>query len=299
MVYHTPGHLFQDRPICYIAATVATWVIGDIHGCFDSLQDLWSRLDLDPAEDRLWLVGDLVNRGPKNLEVLRWARRLNGLMGERMAVVLGNHDLHLLALAAGINPPKPLDTLEDVLAAPDREELLAWLASRSLLHRDEDVVMVHAGLLPHWSLTQAERQARELERALGTSDRDLILSKQPAEPVTEPRTEPLEDRIEQLRRTCNALTLLRTCNDQGEPCKFSGAPAETPEGCRPWFDLWPPLEHGVTLVCGHWAALGLHLGPGLMMLDSGCVWGGALTAVRLEDMKIIQQPTAERPQDLP
>ena len=133
------------------------------------------------------------------------------------------------------------------------------------------------------------------ERAFGTSDRDLILSKQPAELPAEL----LGERIEELRRTCSALTLLRTCDDQGKPCKFSGAPAKAPEGCRPWFDLWQPLEHGVTLVAGHWAALGLHLGPGLILLDSGCVWGGALSAVRLEDMKIIRQPTAERPQDLP
>ena len=270
---------------------MATWVIGDIHGCFDSLQDLWSQLDLDPGEDRLWLVGDLVNRGPKNLEVLRWGRRLSGLMGERMAVVLGNHDLHLLAVAAGINPPKRLDTLDDIMTAPDRDELLGWLASRSLLYRHENVMMVHAGLLPDWSLEEAERRARELETALQTEDRDLILARRPSEP--------LESRVEELRRTCLALSLLRTCNVAGEMCDFSGSPDEAPEGCRPWFELWPPLEHGITLICGHWAALGLHLGPGLTLLDSGCVWGGALTAVRLEDMKIVQQPTVERADDLP
>ena len=270
---------------------MATWVIGDIHGCFDSLQELWSQLDLDPAEDRLWLVGDLVNRGPKNLEVLRWARRLSGLMGDRMAVVLGNHDLHLLALAAGINPPKKLDTLDDVLGAPDREELLDWLGSRPLLYRHEDIVMLHAGLLPGWSLGEAERRAGELATALQTPDRDLILAKRTPEPN--------EDRIAELRRTCLALTLLRTCKAEGEPCHFSGAPSEAPDGCRPWFELWRPLEHGVTLVCGHWASLGLHLGPGLSVLDSGCVWGGALSAVRLEDMKIVQQATVERAGDLP
>jgi len=270
---------------------VATWVIGDIHGCFDSLQDLWSQLDVDPAEDRLWLVGDLVNRGPKNLEVLRWARRLSSLMGERMAVVLGNHDLHLLALAAGINPPKQLDTFEDIMTAPDRDQLLGWLSSRALLHREEDIVMVHAGLLPGWTLEVAERRARELETALQTSERDLILADRPPEP--------LESRLEELRRTRLALSLLRTCTAEGEMCDFTGSPEQAPEGCRPWFELWPPLEHGVTLVCGHWAALGLHLGPGLIVLDSGCVWGDTLTAIRLEDMKIVQQSTVERADDLP
>lgn len=271
---------------------MATWAIGDIHGCFDSLQELWAEIDLDPAEDRLWLVGDLVNRGPKSLEVLRWAKRLSGLMGERMVVTLGNHDLHLLALDRKVNPARRLDTLETILEAPDRRELLDWLGSCSLLHRDDDFLLVHAGLLPHWSLEEAERKARALELALASSDQEAILQRQARAALG-------DTRLEDLRRSCHAFSLLRTCTEEGEPSKFSGPPEETPEGYHPWFELWKPLSRGITVVCGHWAALGLHAGPGILALDSGCVWGCALSAICLEDLRIVQQPTVEQAGDLP
>lgn len=264
---------------------MATWAIGDIHGCYDSLEALWRRLEFDRAKDRLWLVGDLVNRGPKSLAVLRWARRLSEALGDRMAVVLGNHDLHLLALERRINPPKHLDTLDEVLAAPDRSELVAWLRRQSFLEHRGDLVLVHAGLLPSWSLDEAERRADELERLLDSPGESSLLARRPS---------PSQDGVdEEQRRALAALTLLRTCSRHGEPCHYSGPPEGAPEGCLPWYELWRPSDHGVTVVCGHWAAQGLRVEPDMIALDSACVWGGSLTAVRLEDRRLVQQPALE------
>lgn len=271
---------------------MATWVIGDIHGCFDSLKRLWRRLRFDWEEDRLWLVGDLVNRGPKSLQVLRWARRRSKRLGDRMVVVLGNHDLHLLALDRGINPARRSDTLQPILDAPDRKRLLRWLRAQSFLHRQGDFVLVHAGLLPSWSVKKAAKRARRLAGLLGTKKEKRLL----ARTVNESSLSPA---IRKARRDLYALTLLRSCTPAGRPCSFSGPPESAPEGCKPWYELWNPLEHGVTVVCGHWAAQGLRLTAGMIALDSGCVWGGALTAVRLEDFNIIQQRALEPPSLLP
>lgn len=266
---------------------MATWAIGDIHGCFDSLEALWPRLEFQPDEDRLWLVGDLVNRGPKSLEVLRWARRQGERLGERLEVVLGNHDLHLLALDRGIATAKPRDTLDEILAASDRGPLLAWLRQRSFLVRQDGFLLVHAGLLPAWTPDEARSWAVELEALLGS----------PAEPglLARGETEGTDRRSEELRRALFAFTLLRTCSADGEPCRFSGPPAEAPPGCRPWYELWRPAERGLCVVCGHWAAQGLRLEPGMVALDGACVWGGALCAVRLEDRRVVRQPALETP----
>lgn len=271
---------------------MATWVIGDIHGCFDSLERLWRRLRFDWEEDSLWLVGDLVNRGPKSLQVLRWARRCSLRLGDRMVVVLGNHDLHLLALDRRVNPPTRGDTLRAVLDVPDRKRLLRWLRSQSFLHRRDDYVLVHAGFLPQWSLKKAARRARELEAVLGTKKEKKLLARDvvPSD---------LDKSMRRLRRACQTMTLLRSCTPEGEPCSFSGPPERAPEGCQPWYRLWDPASHGVTVVCGHWAAQGLKLRRGMIALDSACVWGGALTAIRLEDLKIVQQRTVEPAAKLP
>ena len=271
---------------------MATWAIGDIHGCFDSLKRLWRRMRFDWDNDSLWLVGDLVNRGPKSLQVLRWARRRSLRLGDRMAVVLGNHDLHLLALDRGINQPTGNDTLQAVLAASDRKRLLRWLRNQSFLHRQGGYVLVHAGFLPHWSLKKAVKRARELEAVLGTKKEKKLLAK-----AVDPAA--LSKSMRRLRETSHTLTLLRSCTPQGEPCSFSGPPERAPKGCQPWYRLWEPAERGVTVVCGHWAAQGLKLRAGMIALDSGCVWGGALTAIRLEDLKIVQQRTVEPVKKLP
>ena len=271
---------------------MSTWVIGDIHGCFDTLKRLWRRLQFDWDTDHLWLVGDLVNRGPKSLQVLRWAHRRSKRLGARMVVVLGNHDLHLLALDRGINPVRPLDTLDPILEAGDRKKLLRWLRAQRFMHQRHGFVLVHAGFPPGWSLKKAAKRARKLEAALGTKDEKLVLAKSP-------KASKLTDRVVRLRESAHAFTLLRSCEPNGQSCSFSGPPEQAPDGCQPWYRLWKPEERDVTVVCGHWAAQGLKVRTGMIALDSGCVWGGALTAIRLEDGRIVQQRALEPASKLP
>ena len=264
----------------------STYVIGDIHGCFETLQALWPRLRFDSQRDRLWLVGDLINRGPQSLEVLRWARELDDRLGDRMQVVLGNHDLHLLALYDGYAKQRAKDTLDTVLAAPDSSTLITWLAHRPLIHRDGGFVLVHAGLLPQWTVAVAERLAGELEPVLrdpsarrsliersGTLDRDASW-RQP-------------------RANLAAFVGLRSCTVAGEPCPWKGPPADAPDGCLPWFEVPGRRSSGSTIVFGHWAAMGLRIESTAIGLDSGCVWGQQLTAIRLEDRVLFQQSALE------
>ncbi len=265
---------------------MATYVIGDVHGCFDTLQALWPKLEFDDSKDRLWLVGDLVNRGPKSLEVLRWARDAGERLGNRMRVVLGNHDLHLLAMHDGYAKTRRKDTLEQVLAAPDREELVAWLARQPLLHRDGGVLMVHAGLLPHWTSEDAERIARGLEATLRNPE-----SRRPL--IDRALELPRDSRWHRPRADLSALVALRSCTVEGEPCKFKGLLKDMPAGCLPWFRMPGRRSSNVTVVFGHWGALGLHVESAAIGLDSGCFWGNCLTAIRLEDRAIFQQNTVE------
>ena len=275
---------------------MATYAVGDVHGCWKTLRRLLSRLRLHPAQDRLWLVGDLVNRGPRSLEVLRWARATAAAMEERFAVVLGNHDLRLLALAAGVTRPKRLDTLEAVLAAPDAAELIAWLAARPLLHRDpgrQGWLMVHAGLLPGWTVEDAEAAARQVEAALAGPCRAALLARGPADPAAD------DPALPPLRRALAAFTLVRTLTADGDRCDHSGPLADAPPGCVPWFRVPGRRSAGRRIVCGHWAALGLHREDGVVALDTACVWGQRLTAVRLDDGEVFQQETVEGPDELP
>lgn len=267
---------------------MATYVLGDVHGCFDTLRALLARIRFDPERDRLWLVGDLVNRGPASLEVLRWAREL----GERAVAVLGNHDLHLLARAWGLARAKPRDTLDELLAAPDAEELLAWVRSWPLLVREGKTVMVHAGLLPAWTLAQAEALAREVSQELrGPGGRQLLATLK-SEPW--PPWSPELPAAERRRLALAAFANLRTLTADGCLCNgFAGPPQEAPPGCRPWFELPTRRDTRTRVLFGHWAALGLHRAPGLAALDSGCVWGGHLTALRLDDGELFQERTRE------
>ena len=268
---------------------MANYAIGDIQGCDRTLRRLLKRIRFEPGEDRLWLVGDLVNRGPGSLKVLRWARDL----GDRVTAVLGNHDLHLLGRAFGTRAPKSRDTLDAVLEAPDREELIEWLRRRPLLHREGDFVLVHAGLLPSWTLERAGRLAREVEAALAGPEPERLLEALVAR--RPPAWREALDEDDRWRTAVQGLTRLRTCRDDSRVCEgFSGPPEKAPEGCHPWFELRDDHASGVTVVCGHWATLGLRIQPGVMALDTGCVWGGALTAVRLADRKIFQEPLTDR-----
>ena len=249
----------------------------------DSLSALLERLDFARSEDRIWLVGDLVNRGPANAEVLRWCMAEQ----ERVTAVLGNHDLHLLAVAAGAVKQGRSDTLNDVLTAPDCAELLDWLRRRPLLHRAQGVTMVHAGVPMRWSLDEAEERAREAEAALAGDGWAAFVagwrSRQPAETAQVARD----------YETLDHLTRMRTVDGDGRMVKgYTGPPAEAGEGTFPWFDTADAVERE-PIYFGHWARLGLFRGKGVCCLDAGCVYGNGVAALGLEDETLILQPSVE------
>ena len=264
---------------------MSTYAIGDVQGCWVELQRLLESVGFQPGRDRLWLVGDLVNRGPQSLEVLRFVRGL----GDAAITVLGNHDLHLLALARGHVKPRDDDTLQAVLQAEDRDELLHWLMQQPLLHREGDTLLVHAGLLPQWDADQAEALAADVQAALRGPEPDRFLSQLYG---SQPRAwcDALQG-ADRLRVIVNAMTRMRFCSASGE-MEFAskGEATDAPRGYLPWFEVPGRASAATPVVCGHWSALGLRLAPGLLALDTGCVWGGQLTAVRLEDRKITQVP---------
>lgn len=253
------------------------FAFGDIQGCHAPFRRL---LDAIPTEcgtpPPLWFVGDLINRGPDSLATLRDVAQL----GERARVVLGNHDLHLLAVAAGIRPRKPSDTIDDVLCAPDADALLEWLRHRPLAHFENEMLMVHAGVLPQWDVALSLELADEVQRALRGPDWVKILAalfeKGPL------RWSPELKRMDRMRVTVSALTRIRFCSPEGVmDFSANGSPDSAPAGCIPWFAAPGRRTEDTTLVVGHWAALGLHLRENLVALDSGCVWGNRLSAVRL------------------
>lgn len=263
---------------------MARYAIGDVQGCHDELIELVARIGFDPARDRLWFVGDLVNRGPKSLDVLRTVRAL----GDDAVVVLGNHDLHLLAVAEGLARKRSDDTLDEVLAAPDRDELLAWLRARRLMHVEADWAMVHAALLPEWTVPRAQALAGEVEHALqGPGCREFLAHMYGSTPAT------WNDTLagwERLRVIVNAMTRVRFMSSAGH-MELKDKGAAPPPGFAAWYDARPQRDEPA-LVCGHWSTLGLKLDHRVAMLDTGCVWGGALTALRLEDRWLVQQPCA-------
>ena len=264
-----------------------TYSIGDVQGCMTELQALLEACSFDSASDRLWFVGDLVNRGPASLDVLRFVKGL----GERATVVLGNHDLHLLCIAEGAAKPRADDTLEGVLGAPDRNELLQWLRTRQLLHVQNGMVLVHAGLLPQWTVAKALDLAREVEAALrGPGCRACLAKMYGSEPVA------WEDGLagaDRIRVIVNAMTRMRFCTASGEmEFRAKGGLDAAPTGYSAWFDVPGRRSADWTVICGHWSALGLRVESGLIALDSGCIWGGALSAVRIEDRRVFQVPCA-------
>jgi bis(5'-nucleosyl)-tetraphosphatase (symmetrical) len=264
---------------------MATLVIGDIQGCIDELRALLRMAQFDPRNDRLWLTGDLVNRGPRSLEVLRFVRNL----GNRAIVVLGNHDLHLVALACGHARHRTDDTLRGVLEAPDAPLLIDWLRARPLLHREGARVLVHAGLLPQWSIAQAAALAQEVHTALRAANYGEFLAH-----MYGSKPDRWDDSLsgyDRLRVIVNAMTRLRFCTREGVmDFHAKGGLDTTPRGHYAWFEVPGRRSARATIVCGHWSALGLRLERNLIALDTGCVWGGALSAVRLEDRKLFQVP---------
>jgi bis(5'-nucleosyl)-tetraphosphatase (symmetrical) len=250
-----------------------TYAIGDVQGCFDELQRLLAQLRFDASGDRLWFVGDLVNRGPKSLDVVRFVRGL----GQAAVSVLGNHDLHLVAQHEGIERPRPDDTLDELLRAPDAGELVDWMRRRPMMHVEGSHALVHAGLLPQWSVAKAARLAGEVEAALRGSDYRSFLGN-----MYGSTPDAWNDGLagwDRLRVIVNAMTRMRFCSAEGK-MEFREKGTQPPAGFRAWYEL---RNDAHTIVCGHWSALGLRREPGLAALDSGCVWGGKLTALRLED----------------
>jgi bis(5'-nucleosyl)-tetraphosphatase (symmetrical) len=269
---------------------MATYAIGDIQGCYTELLRLLEQICFDPAIDRLWLVGDLVNRGPDSVNVLRLIKSL----GDAAISVLGNHDLHLLAVAEGAAKLHRCDTLQDILDAPDRDELLTWLRAQRLLYVEGDFVLVHAGLLPSWTVAQAQQLAHEVEAALGGEYyRDFLVHMYGNHP------DHWENELtgyKRLRVIVNACTRMRVCNLKGEmEFEFKGEVHNVPEGYMPWFDVPGRATAHATVVCGHWSALGLKVVPQIIVLDTGCLSGGALSALRLEDRELFQVPCVPKP----
>jgi bis(5'-nucleosyl)-tetraphosphatase (symmetrical) len=259
-----------------------TYAIGDIQGCCDEFEALLERIAFDPQQDRLWLVGDLVNRGPRSLDVLRLVRRL----GDAVTVVLGNHDLHLLAVASTpARRPKPGDTLNDVLLAPDRDELLDWLRRQPILHHDPELnyTMIHAGLAPQWDLATARRCAAELENVLRDERTAAELFAHMYGDQPDLWSDELQG-FDRLRFITNCFTRLRFVTADGRlDLKYKGTIADAPTGLTPWFQAPERRTRGERIVCGHWSALGFHEGDGVLSIDTGCVWGGSLCAVRLDE----------------
>ncbi len=267
---------------------MATYAIGDLQGCYVPLQRLLEKIQFDPSADRLWFVGDIVNRGPDSLRTFRFVKSL----GSNAVVVLGNHDLHLLTVAAGFVKAHRSDTLSEILNAPDRDELLTWLRHRPLLHRERGFTMVHAGLLPSWSVEQANSLAQEVESALrGPNHREFLAHMYGNSP------DRWNDELrgwDRLRVITNSITRLRICTDDGQ-MEFShkGELADIPKGYMPWYQAPGRKSANATIICGHWSALGLKLESNLLALDTGCLWGRCLSAVRLEDRTLFQVTCSE------
>lgn len=269
---------------------MATFVIGDIHGRFETLDALLTILPWRRKRDHLWLTGDLVNRGPQSLEVLRWVHESHQLLGDRLVAVLGNHDLHLLSLHLGVRKPGPKHgDLLPILGAEDRGQLIDFLRHRPLLHRRDDTLLVHAGLLPGWSIKKALRQARQGEEML----RDDAAAEFLLGPSPDEKAKGISAREAEAWHGVAALTRLRTLDRKGNPCHHSGPPSEAPKDCLPWFEAPDRRSKEADILFGHWAALGLYQAPGVTCLDSGCAWGGHLTALRLDDRKLFQQKVLE------
>lgn len=265
---------------------MATWAIGDLHGCYGDLERLLTAIGFEPGRDRLWFTGDLVNRGPDSLACLRFVRDL----GDRAICVPGNHDLHLLAAATGVRASRPRDTFEAILRAPDREALLDWLRFLPLLHHDPALgfTLVHAGLHPAWDLATARTLAGEVETELRRDDYPRLLESMYG---NEPRHwSPALAGAQRTRFAINVFTRMRYCHADGAlDLTPTGPPGTQPAGRMPWFEVPGRAHAGPRIVFGHWSTLGYHAGEGVHALDSGCLWGGRLTALSLDDPRTVVQ----------
>ena len=258
---------------------MTTWAIGDLHGCLDPLKRLLDAVRYDPAADRLWFVGDIANRGPDALATLRYVRAL----GTGAVTVLGNHDLHLLALIHGVRKASAKDGVEAILAAPDRDELEHWLRTRPLLHTDAALgaTLVHAGIHPHWSLSQARAHADELEALLPTPRFERFVTRMYGDSPA--RWSPDLDKHERRRFAINVFTRMRYCTARGTlDFEHSEPPARAPSRLLPWYRVPRRVALDTRVVFGHWSSHPAMSPPDVLPLDRGCVWGGTLAAHALE-----------------
>lgn len=266
-----------------------TYAIGDIQGCYRTLKRLLKRINFHPDNDRVLLVGDLVNRGPDSLDVLRWAMGL----GSRAVCVLGNHDIHLIAMAQGVSENRRTKFLEQVLRARDADKIIKWLRRRPVMYREHEFILVHAGILPAWTLHQAENEARKLEELIqGNTCANFLKFCYRAQAST------WDDDLSGLEKSAvalNAFTRMRMCKSPSEmEFTFTAKPDEAPQGLTPWFQVKREQELHHVIVFGHWAALGLRVLPKFVALDSGCVWGQYLTAYRMDDGAIFMEPSIDK-----
>ncbi|QIM62105.1 bis(5'-nucleosyl)-tetraphosphatase (symmetrical) [Pasteurellaceae bacterium Orientalotternb1] len=267
---------------------MATYIIGDLHGCFTEFQQLLAQANFDPAHDELWLTGDLIARGEDSLACLRFVKNL----GSKATTVLGNHDLHFLATALGIKKVKPKDNVDAILTAPDRDELIDWLRHQPLLaqHPKHHFVLTHAGISPDWDLATAKQCAADVEQVLRADHYGELLAQmydnQPD------RWSPDLQGIERLRYTINVFTRMRFCFPDKRldfDCKLP--PSEVDNDLKPWFELSNPLFADQDILFGHWASLiGYPTPSHIYALDTGCVWGNHLTMIRWEDKAIFTEP---------
>ena len=275
---------------------MATYAIGDLQGCYQELLALLDEINFDQGQDRLWFTGDLVNRGPESLQSLRFVKQL----GPSAVTVLGNHDLHLLAIAAGHAKVRKKDTLNDILEAPDRDELLAWLRRQPLLINDDDLefVLIHAGLPPQWSIQQASTYAKEAEEILRGDDYHLFLQQMYGNKPDQ-WSEDLTG-FDRIRFIVNSLTRLRYCDDAGQMSfDEKGPPGEQAAPFKPWFTIENRKTVNDKIIFGHWSTV--HLGNiddfnslNVYPIDTGCVWGDELLAFRLEDQTFFSVPSSQK-----
>jgi bis(5'-nucleosyl)-tetraphosphatase (symmetrical) len=262
---------------------MATYAIGDIQGCFHAFVTLLARLQFDAGRDKLWLVGDIINRGSGSLEVLRWCYQHQ----ESLKMVLGNHDLHALAVVHNLKSAHKHDTLQASIHAPDRDTLFKWLRYQPLMIVENDYVMVHAGLFPQWTIEQATCFASEVEYALQADNYcDFLANMYGNSPSVWHES---HQGVDRLRAITNAMTRMRICSHAGEmEFEFKGALKDVPIGYTPWFDAVGRQSQDAKIICGHWSALGLRQRENVFALDTGCLWGGKLTAMCLETQAITQ-----------
>ena len=266
---------------------MATYLVGDLHGCYDELQMLLDRVRFDPAQDYLYLVGDLVARGDKSLQCLRLVKSL----GKSAQTVLGNHDLHLLATALGIKKVKPRDRVDALFAAEDFEELMYWLRQQPLMlhYPQHNFVLTHAGISPDWDLATAKACAAEVEQVLRHGDyRQLLTQMYDSQPE---RWSPNLQGIERLRYIINVFTRMRFCyRDHRLDFACKAPVAQAPDELVPWFALDNPLYQTENIVFGHWASLVDTPTPAnIYALDTGCAWGNRMTMLRWEDKQYFVQ----------